>query len=52
MWGAVDRLHDAALARLGAADHPPPERALVAGVSLGEGDALPYDLRERFRRPA
>jgi len=48
-WGAVDRLHDAALARLGAADHPSPERALVAGVSLGEGDALPYDLRERFR---
>ena len=48
-WGAVDRLHDAAIARLGAADHPTPERALVAGVSLGEGDALPYDLRERFR---
>jgi competence protein ComEC len=49
VWGAVDRIHDAALARLDAADHPPAERALVAGVSLGEGDALPYELREQFR---
>jgi competence protein ComEC len=48
-WGAVDRLHDAALAKLGAASDPSPERALVAGVALGEGDALPYDLREQFR---
>jgi competence protein ComEC len=49
-WGGVDRLHDAALDRLGAADHPTPERGLVAGISLGEGDALPYDLRQRFRQ--
>jgi competence protein ComEC len=48
-WGAVDALHRGALHGLGADRAPPAERALVAGIALGEGAALPRDVRERFR---
>ena len=39
-----------ALRRLGADGDPPPDRALVAGVTLGETGALPADVRDRVPR--
>src|SRR5436190_835536 len=36
IWGGVDRLHAAALHRLGADATPSPPRSLVAGVTLGD----------------
>jgi len=50
LWGTIDATHDAALHRLGADHDPTEQRALVAGVALGEGDALPYELRQQFRQ--
>ncbi len=50
VWGAVDRMHDGAVRLLGADRSPPPARALVAGVALGDGDALPYELQTQFRQ--
>ena len=48
-WGVIDGLHRDALRRLGADGDPPAERALVAGVTLGETGALPADVRAEFR---
>jgi competence protein ComEC len=48
-WGVVDRLHAGALRRLGADRDPPPARALVAGVTLGETGSLPAAVRDQFR---
>ena len=49
LWGAVDRIHAAAVDRLGAGHDPPPARSLVAGVTLGEDGAMPPDVRQEFR---
>ncbi len=49
LWGAVDRIHAAAVDRLGAGHDPPPARSLVAGVTLGEDGAMPPDVRQQFR---
>jgi competence protein ComEC len=48
-WGVIDALHRDALRRLGADDDPPADRALVAGLTLGETGALPADVRAEFR---
>jgi predicted membrane metal-binding protein len=48
-WGVIDGLHRDALRRLGADGDPPADRALVAGVTLGETGALPADVRADFR---
>ena len=48
-WGVVDSLHRDALHRLGADGDPPADRALVAGVTLGETGTLPADVRAEFR---
>ena len=48
-WALVDRLHDSALARLGAGRDPSPRRALVAGVTLGDTSGMPLADRESFR---
>jgi competence protein ComEC len=48
-WGVVDRLHAAALDRLGADRDPTAARALVAGVTLGEVGAMPADVKQQFR---
>jgi competence protein ComEC len=49
LWGAVDRLHATALARLDAGRDPSAQRALVAGVTLGQVGALPPDVKQQFR---
>ena len=43
-WGVIDDLHRDALRRLGADRDPPADRALVAGVTLGETGSLPADV--------
>ncbi len=48
-WAIVDRLHEAALARLGAGRDPSPQRALVAGVTLGDTSGMSLADREAFR---
>jgi hypothetical protein len=48
-WGVIDGLHRDALRRLGADGDPPADRALVAGVTLGETGSLPADVRAQFR---
>jgi competence protein ComEC len=48
-WGAVDTVHRSALNHLGWEPGASPERALVAGVALGEGEALPADVKDEFR---
>ncbi len=48
-WGAIDTLHRSALHHLGWEPGASPERALVAGVALGEGEALPADVKGEFR---
>jgi competence protein ComEC len=45
----VDWLHAAALRRLDAGRGPPPARALVAGIALGEAGGLPRPVRDDFR---
>jgi competence protein ComEC len=48
-WGVIDALHRDALRRLGADGDPPADRALVAGITLGETGELPADVRAQFR---
>jgi competence protein ComEC len=48
-WALIDRLHEAALARLGAGRDPSPQRALVAGVTLGDTSGMTLADRESFR---
>jgi competence protein ComEC len=49
LWGAVDRVHAWALRALGVRPGAAPERALVAGIVLGEAGALPRADRDRLR---
>jgi competence protein ComEC len=49
VWGAADAVHRAALAGLGAAADPPPARALVAGIALGDTGALPAATKDQLR---
>jgi competence protein ComEC len=48
-WAVIDRLHDDALARLGASVDPSPQRALVAGVTLGDTSGMSLTDREAFK---
>src|SRR5437667_7759700 len=48
-WALIDRLHEAALARLGAGRDPSPRRALVAGVTLGDTSGMSLADRDSFR---
>jgi competence protein ComEC len=48
-WGVVDAGHAAALAALGVKARGSPQRALVAGIVLGESGALPRADRDRLR---
>jgi competence protein ComEC len=48
-WALIDRLHEAALDRLGAGRDPSPRRALVAGVTLGDTSGMSLADRESFR---
>src|SRR5207248_5065137 len=49
VWGAVDRAHAGALAALRVGRGASPQRALVAGIVLGEAGALPRAERDRLR---
>jgi competence protein ComEC len=49
VWGASDSLHRAALAQLGLSVSPPPPRALVAGIALGDTGALPQSTKAELR---
>jgi competence protein ComEC len=49
VWGAVDSVHRWMLTRLGAARSPPAQRALVAGIAIGESGALPAQTRDQLR---
>lgn len=48
-WGVVDAAHAAALRRLGGGQAASPQRALVAGITLGETGSMPADVRRQFR---
>jgi competence protein ComEC len=48
-WAVIDRLHAGALGRLAAGRDPSPQRALVAGVTLGDTSGMPAADREAFR---
>jgi len=50
LWGAVDGMHAWALRALGVHGDASPQRALVAGIVLGEAGALPRADRDRLRR--
>ncbi len=49
VWGAADTVHRGALRRLGAAADPAPERALVAGIALGDTGGLPAATKDELR---
>lgn len=49
VWGIVDDVHRWALDRLGDSGHPSAERALVAGIVLGDAGSLPTLERNRLR---
>jgi competence protein ComEC len=48
-WAVIDRLHAAALDRLAVGRDPSPQRALVAGVTLGDTSGMAATDREAFR---
>jgi competence protein ComEC len=48
-WGVVDAAHAAALRRLSGGAAVSPQRALVAGVTLGETGSMPAEVRRQFR---
>ncbi|MDX6520379.1 MAG: competence protein ComEC [Gaiellales bacterium] len=48
-WSVIDRLHAGALGRLAAGRDPSPQRALVAGVTLGDTSGMSLADREAFR---
>jgi predicted membrane metal-binding protein len=48
-WGVVDLAHAAALRRLGEGQDVSRQRALVAGITLGETGSMPADVRRQFR---
>jgi competence protein ComEC len=50
VWGVVDGMHAWALRALGVHGSPTPERALVAGIVIGEAGALPRAARARLRQ--
>ena len=49
LWGAVDDVHRWMLVRLGVGPSPTPQRALVAGIAIGESGALPQTTRDQLR---
>jgi competence protein ComEC len=49
IWGAADAVHRGALSRLGATGDPAPERALVAGIALGDTGGLPPQTKDELR---
>ncbi len=49
VWGMADSLHRAALAHIGVGADPPPPRALVAGIALGDTGGLPAGTRAQLR---
>ena len=50
LWGRVDALHRWLLGRLGADPAASGERALVAGIALGDTGGLPADARADLRQ--
>ncbi len=48
-WGVVDDVHRWMLRRLGVGTSPTPQRALVAGIAIGESGALPQTTRDQLR---
>jgi hypothetical protein len=48
-WALIDRLHAGAIGRLAAGRDPSPQRALVAGVTLGDTSGMSAADREAFR---
>ena len=50
LWGAVDAVHAWVRVRLGVTDSPSPQRALVAGIAIGDSGALPPQTRAQLRQ--